>query len=64
MELQHLVYSGLEQFARQFLLVNRQQTYRSDGVHDIWLRAGCSAGYGGLRGVHIAEGLTATEGTG
>ncbi len=58
MELTHLAYSGLEQFARQFLLVNRREPYRSDGVHELWLRAGGSAGHGGLWGVHIEEGIT------
>ncbi|MCZ2341462.1 MAG: AAA family ATPase [Bacteroidales bacterium] len=58
MELQHLAYSGLEQFARQFLLLNRRQAYTSDGTHELWIRAGGSIGHGGLWAVHIDEGLT------
>ena len=57
MKLQHLSYSGVEQYARQFLLLNRRESYRSDGVHDLWMRVGGSAGHGGLWGVHIREGI-------
>ena len=64
MELADLAYSGLEQFARQFLLLNRREKYQSDGVHDMWLRVGGSAGHGGLWGLHIEEGLTGGDGGG
>lgn len=57
MELQHLAYSGLEQFARQFLLLNRREPYRNDGEHEIWVRVGGSTGHGGLWAVHVSEGL-------
>lgn len=57
MELQHLAYSGLEQFARQFILLNRREPYRNDGEHDLWVRVGGSAGHGGLWSLHISEGL-------
>ena len=57
MELTHLAYSGLEQFARQFLLINRREAYKSDGAHDLWLRVGGSAGHGGLWAVHVNEGV-------
>jgi hypothetical protein len=57
MELQHLAYSGIEQFARQFIFLNRREPYANDGEHDIWMRAGGSAGHGGLWAVHISEGI-------
>ncbi len=58
MELQHLAYSGLEQFARQFILINRQSAYEGDGKHPLWFSAGGSAGHGGLWDVRIEEGTT------
>ncbi|MBA4187757.1 MAG: hypothetical protein C0467_07035 [Planctomycetaceae bacterium] len=56
MELTHLAYSGLEQFARQFVLLNRREKYKGDGVHDLWATIGGSAGHGGLWSLHIEEG--------
>jgi hypothetical protein len=56
MELQHLAYSGLEQYARQFILLNRREAYRNDGEHDVWVRVGGSTGHGGLWSLHISEG--------
>lgn len=58
MELADLAYSGLEQFGRQFVLLNRRTRYADDGSHDLWLRVGGSAGHGGLWNVRIEEGLT------
>lgn len=57
MELQHLAYSGLEQFARQFILLNRRELYRNDGEHEMWVRVGGSTGHGGLWAVHVSEGV-------
>lgn len=57
MELQHLAYSGLEQFARQFILLNRREPYGNDGTHKLWLRVGGSSGQGGLWGTDIDEGI-------
>lgn len=57
MEITHLAYSGLEQFARQFVMLNRQSAYKGDGVHDLWMSAGGSAGHGGLWSLRIAEGV-------
>ncbi len=56
MELTHLAYSGLEQFARQFILLNRREKYQGDGAHDLWATVGGSAGHGGLWSLHIEEG--------
>jgi len=64
MELQHLAYSLLEQYARQFFLMNRREPYRNDGRHDLWLRVGGSAGHGGLWAVHVEEGLVGEDFTG
>lgn len=58
MELTDLAYSGLEQFTRQFILINRVVPYQSDGEHKLWVRIGGSAGHGGLWALHISEGVT------
>jgi hypothetical protein len=61
MELTHLAYAGLEQFARQWLFINRRTTYRGDGNHDLLMSAGGSAGHGGQWGVEIEEGTVDAE---
>ncbi len=61
MELTHLAYSGLEQFARQWMLLNRRTPFAGDGTHDLWLGVGGSAGQGGLMGLHIEEGVTGDD---
>ena len=57
MEITHLAFSGLEQFARQWLLINRQTSYRGDGNHDLHLNAGGSAGHSGLYHARVEEGI-------
>jgi hypothetical protein len=57
MELAHLAYAGLEQFARQFILLNRRVKYQGDGAHDLWATIGGSAGHGGLWNLLIREGV-------
>lgn len=61
MELTDLAYAGLEQFLRQYVFVSRREKYESDGVHKLWLRAGGSAGHGGLWAYDIEEGMTDDE---
>lgn len=56
MELIHLAYAGLEQYARQFILINRRERYTSNGVHNFWVRVGGSIGHGCLLEVRIDEG--------
>lgn len=57
MELTNLAYSGVEQFARQWLLLSRDTPYQDDGRHDITIRAGGSAGHGGRWAVRVEEGM-------
>lgn len=57
MELTHLAYTGLEQFARQYIFLNRMLRYAHDGTHDLWLGIGGSAGHGGQHMLHIEEGV-------
>lgn len=56
MELTHLAYSGLEQFAGQWVFINRKAAYRGDGHHELWYGHGGRDGHQGLHVVTIDEG--------
>lgn len=57
MELQHLAYSGLEQFLGQYVFLSRRTAYQNDGVHELWYRYGGRAGHSGLNVLTIDEGV-------
>lgn len=62
--LEHLAFAGCQQFARQWLLVNREQPYEHDGKHSLIFVAGGSAGHGGQWHLDIDEGVMQEDGTG
>jgi hypothetical protein len=64
MELRHLAYSGVDQFTRQFLLLNRREPYEHDGHHRLWLVVGGSAGFTGKYPLDIVEGVQTEDFTG
>jgi hypothetical protein len=57
MELTHIGWSGFQQWARQWWLINRISDYKDDGRHELHFRFGGSAGHTGLDQLHIDEGV-------
>lgn len=58
--LEELSQSGIAEWARQWILLQRRSTYQNDGHHSLWMRAGGSAGHSGLYSLNIQEGTLDT----
>lgn len=58
-QLEDLAYSGVQEFARQWILLGRRAPFDPDnpeGKNELWLNAGGSAGHSLLRAVNVYEG--------
>lgn len=59
--LDELSQSGVAEWARQWLLLQRRSPYQADGRHELFMRVGGSAGHAGLYAVDVAEGVFDVE---
>jgi hypothetical protein len=48
--------SGIAEWCRQWILLQRRNPYQSDGRHELWMRTGGSAGHSGLWSLDVDEG--------
>jgi hypothetical protein len=60
-ELKHIAYAGFQQFARQWIGLNRMTPFTHDGKHELVMVAGGSAGHGGSWNLTIDEGELAED---
>lgn len=59
--LEMLSQAGIVEWCRQWILLARRSAYSSDGLHELWLRCGGSAGHASFWALDVDEGVIDPE---